>query len=608
MTLPEADDRRLWPIPLLAAALFLYVALRAVLVPFTHDESFSFLVTVGRSFRAVFTLDSTELANNHLLNSILARACGVLFGPSAWALRLPNVLAFGVYLWACLALSRRLASPFLAAAGFVLLTTNPFLLEFFSLQRGYGLGLGFFAAALHFALRIEERPDRRASILLAGCAGSLAIVANLAFVVPVGALALVAFVRNFPPTRSEALAFLGPPLVLAAALGRRVLVLRQRGQFYAGGSSGFWRDTVGSLVDSSLAAGPHHDLLAAWVRSGIAALFAGALVVLAVRPGGRRSRLLEIPWAVAAAAAAWSIAQHALLGTPFLVDRMGIFFVPLLALVAAGTCDALAASRRPSARAAGTALVAALALSSAVSLATAANLDRTTKWGYDADVTRAVADLGRLHERRPGRVHLGGSWILEPALNFYRVTGNLTWLDPVGRREDSGLCDALYVCPEEVRLVPSGSFTELVSYPTTGNRLFVRSDTAPPSPPENSLLTGAVDSPSGDDRVPGDLLVRGWARIPGEDLEVSILVDGFERKPSRASRVPRADVASAVPDLGDCSAAGFEITVPFHPDDRGDRLLVAVFRSRREGVKHLPGLRITWAPPDGPPGAAPPGR
>jgi hypothetical protein len=80
-----------WLAPYLAGALLLiYVAVRAALMSFTHDESLTYTILKGDE-TWVFT------GNHHVLNSILAKGSALLFGYSELALRLPNVLAFAAY-------------------------------------------------------------------------------------------------------------------------------------------------------------------------------------------------------------------------------------------------------------------------------------------------------------------------------------------------------------------------------------------------------------------------------------------------------------------------------------------------------------------------------
>lgn len=77
---------------------------------------------------------------------------------------------------------------------------------------------------------------------------------------------------------------------------------------------------------------------------------------------------------------------------------------------------------------------------------------------------------------------------------------------------------------------------------------------------ETAELTGNIDAPAEGAVVKGELRVTGWARVPGEDLEVTVLFDGEIRPASAWARVPRADVCSVVPTLVDCSRAGYDAT------------------------------------------------
>jgi hypothetical protein len=78
---------------------------------------------------------------------------------------------------------------------------------------------------------------------------------------------------------------------------------------------------------------------------------------------------------------------------------------------------------------------------------------------------------------------------------------------------------------------------------------------------------------------------------------VTVLVDGELRTPSRAARVPRPDVAAAIPSLGDCSGAGYESRFAFEPGDEGTHEVLVIFRSRDgKRVRHYPVRRFRWAP------------
>ncbi len=109
---------------------------------------------------------------------------------------------------------------------------------------------------------------------------------------------------------------------------------------------------------------------------------------------------------------------------------------------------------------------------------------------------------------------------------------------------------------------------------------------------EDAGLLGSIDDPAEGAEVRGTLVVRGWARVPGQDLTVHVLLDGVERTPEEFRRRARLDVGAAVPGLGSCATAGYEARVALGPADAGARELAVVFRSRDGRERHYPGRRI----------------
>jgi hypothetical protein len=103
-----------------------------------------------------------------------------------------------------------------------------------------------------------------------------------------------------------------------------------------------------------------------------------------------------------------------------------------------------------------------------------------------------------------------------------------------------------------------------------------------------------MDGPVNGEEVRGDLLVRGWAREPGEDFLVTVLVGGVEAVPRSFRRVPRPDVVAAIPQMGDCSQAGYEIIVPRPVTAPREVDVSVVFRSRNGRMRHYPGVKVRW--------------
>ena len=145
----------------------LFAAARAVRVPFTYDEAASYMRYIDTSVPSVFDTNllsvfNFEVATNHLLNTALSKLVYAVAGGSEFALRLPNLLGYALYLGFGALILRRLSSPALGIGGLLLLNLNPYLLDFFALSRGYGLSLGLLMASLFFLLRfIEQRKSWR---------------------------------------------------------------------------------------------------------------------------------------------------------------------------------------------------------------------------------------------------------------------------------------------------------------------------------------------------------------------------------------------------------------------------------------------------------------
>ncbi|HEY3348721.1 MAG TPA: phosphatase PAP2 family protein [Thermoanaerobaculia bacterium] len=111
---------------------------------------------------------------------------------------------------------------------------------------------------------------------------------------------------------------------------------------------------------------------------------------------------------------------------------------------------------------------------------------------------------------------------------------------------------------------------------------------------ESVSLTGSIDTPADGAVVTGNLTVTGWARVPGSDLGVTVLVDGTPRFAISQSRVARPDVQAAVPSIGDCSTAGYQSTFAFYPGDQGVHELSVVFEGPGGLVRHYPSRKFTW--------------
>ena len=168
-----------WIISLLAVFLLAYSSIRGVVLSITHDEANTFLWFAEVPFLQFFS-DATlwASANNHLLNTLAMQWSIALFGVSEWSIRLPNLFFHAVYLVATGWLVYQLSGNRLfRVVGFLCLNANPYMLDFFSLARGYGMVVALSMISLLAVWGYFKRGDHR-YLGLAFLFAALGVLAN----------------------------------------------------------------------------------------------------------------------------------------------------------------------------------------------------------------------------------------------------------------------------------------------------------------------------------------------------------------------------------------------------------------------------------------------
>ena len=439
--------------------LFAVNVYRAVTQSITYDEAGTYLYFVSGTWG-----DALTRFNTHVLYSVLANLTTRVFGPSEFALRLPTVAAGALYLGVGFLLCRQVLGAgllFVAALGAIAL--NPFVLDFLSVARGYGLALALLLLALYQILRALGLPAGAAARywITGGVALGFSVAANLAFAFPATALGLTAVVVALlmgAPTESgkAALArqvggFCGAALLSAAAILAVPLSYARREDFSFGADT--LGETVSSLVWASLR---HHRsfvpidsesgvvtvigrlLSASWVPTLAVALLFVALGIrrLRDRSQARVSRVelfLVLSSGTLVLTFALLVAAHELFGIRYPFRRTGIYLIPLGGLFLGGVARRLGPDgkiRRILAGALTALLLGALANGLAqfnVSFYTTWRFDAGAKRNFDR-IARCAADPAALS--LPLRVGVEPE-LLAPSLEYYRLTRDATWMAPI---------------------------------------------------------------------------------------------------------------------------------------------------------------------------------
>jgi len=450
-----------------------YVGVRAWALSFTHDESISYVGYVHMPFSSILLSRGTD-ANNHPLNTLAMKLADHVFGPSEIALRGASVAAFIVYAVALVVLLRRVKRRSLRFLGLSLAIANPYVLDFFSLARGYGLALALVAVSALFTVDYVERRRISAALVAVVCA-AFAVLANFATLTYYFAvLVLIVLPLVVPARTGERRAPLGrlgavlvlPTIAVAFLVGRPLMRLRSEGELYFGGHNGFWQDTVRSLISTTLYR-RGGDFLDVTLVVLIAMMVAGGAVAAAIALRRRSLPLHTTAFMLLAVPAIVSVVQHYAFDSLFLIERTALFFVPLFAIWLALAADALA--RQPRFTTGVTAAAVVIVIGACINLASAANLSYVLDWRYDATTEKVITELAG-PPSDPRTIGLRVSYLFQPATRFYRET-RFRWLpDSVSDSLDTG-SDYYYVIGPDVAVVRERGARVIRVYPLSGGVL-----------------------------------------------------------------------------------------------------------------------------------------
>ena len=417
--------------------LFIYSVTRAALLSFTHDESFTFLEYVRGSWAKVHQMGFT---NNHLLNSWLMKVCYTLFGSSEFVLRLPNVLSHGLFLFFSAKLLFNIKNTWLVLAGWLFVNLDPFMLDFFSLARGYGISLGLLMMGMYGLYQLFFIANSTRNTLFAIVPVCLAVLANLTLVNFLLAFLAVIIISSFLIRKNYisvgvyhrgswirviVITFLCAGLTLKFVLPL-LFNLKNAGNFDFGGTDGFWDDTVYTLIKATLYQGPLHGhwgtvFLQALILIPIAIFTWRWLRSLTLRSFSLYLDPSVLYFSLIAICSASLLFQHHLFKIPFSVDRAAIYFIPLFAMF---TTFLLATLSKVWSR---NVLALTYSISSLVFFFAGANLTYTYLWTFESSVKEKMCELrDELKKTDPNeQKRIGVDFLYKPAFNYYRLRYDL---------------------------------------------------------------------------------------------------------------------------------------------------------------------------------------
>ena len=402
--------------------LLTYVLIRAYTLSFTHDESLSFTMIIGDSIWKKTT-------NNHELNTILMSFSKKLFGTGEFSLRLPNVLSYVLYLMGCFFIVRSSKDTWLLLFGLSAILLNPFLIEFFSLARGYGLSLAFMLMSIFYLIRNGNRYIKGSELLkdfmLTSLFASLAIYANLAVINFFISVMFIFIIKYFYFKNTNvsgayfSIKFWGLFFISAIPIIfgiKRLLKLKEAKQLYFGASR--FIEGFDTLITYSICLKEFTPVLLFIAKLVIALFLLTGVLHLILKK--RYDSSLFIMTVLIALFFIGLLLENYLFEAKYPAERTALIYIPIIAVFAYILLLELITYYEIK-KLYYASLILCITIPIVINFFAGANFSRTTTWYYDAhtrDVMKIIRDKS---QNTSNKILVGNNWLFEPAINYYRT-------------------------------------------------------------------------------------------------------------------------------------------------------------------------------------------
>ncbi|MFA6150394.1 MAG: hypothetical protein WC716_03670 [Chitinophagaceae bacterium] len=337
-----------------------------------------------------------------------------LFGHSDFAMRLPNVVAF----WACLLvalwiINKKLINPISKFVLFAVLFLNPFVLDFYSLCRGYGLSMflhfAFLSCIWHFKDKKSIPVLYFAFVLLS--LASLSLLTNLVLF-PVYSIALWLTTFAEQPGRNLKKHLVLAPviagIVTLSLVAKPISYLIKYNEFEFGVAS-IW-DSIKSLILRSFSILPKEDFM--WIYD-ILTIFMLSIIIYVLYHSlkEKKNRLFAISFITLI------ILLHILcfgFGIMFPAERKTTMYIPILALLFSNHLYnyKIAEHRKITMN--------AIVFAGCISLLAFNKTDRTIEWDYDRKTKDFIMQIHDKANNKP--IVVITEWYFTPTAVYYVET------------------------------------------------------------------------------------------------------------------------------------------------------------------------------------------
>lgn len=178
----------------LSIVIFVIVLVRAATSAITWDEAYTYIAYV-KNFSIQQLIDiNSNLANNHIMNTIMIVVADRLSGISfnEFIIRLPNIIMLIFYFLGSYMFSKDEKHKYLLFTGLVL---NYYVMEFFGLARGYGIACSFIIWMCYFVKKASKNNYDTKNIFISVIFGLLACYSNTISILALGSICLMYLIQ-----------------------------------------------------------------------------------------------------------------------------------------------------------------------------------------------------------------------------------------------------------------------------------------------------------------------------------------------------------------------------------------------------------------------------
>ncbi len=462
---------------LIGILLLSYTGYRSYALSFTHDESYSFIHYVHSSVLDILTYNLDPIiANSHPLNTLSMKWMGALFGNSEFILRFHSFIAHFIYLIFTYLILKESQSKVIILFGFIILNCNPYLLDFFSLARGYALSISFMIMSIYYFIKYNHNSNKKHMYvsLLTSILGVLANFSLISYAISLIFVFELVFIIKKENRRSIILNNISLGLsffALVLIYVGPIKVLIDHHELNFGGSFGLWDDTVMSSIAAYTYSSPFSDVTTLFLKYLVIFTSIVSLIVLFIQfktkiiSGFSYISILLILILIS------NVLQHLLFQGSYFKERFALFLVPLFFFSLINSVQFLSQNKNRIIQYFSIGSISLVMFCSFFVFLTAANLNYCYSWKYDADTKRMLEVLSK-EKQNHQKIKLGITWLFEPTINFYKETKSLDWLNHATRDGLNGDYDFYYVESNDLNSFDKTNKILIKDYLISGSTLF----------------------------------------------------------------------------------------------------------------------------------------